>query len=114
MISRSLEASNQLSNNRGKIYVGSDLTDNPNYFGSASNELIRQDFTREELRDFTIRKETLWESQSATNPEVLHVEGEFIRKLRSNDPAISYNHTHRPRRQRLVTTNELVLHCHCE
>ena len=75
----------------GKIYVGSDLTDSPNYFGSANNELIRQDFTREELRDFTIRKEILWESRDATNPEVFRVEGEFIRKLRSNDPAIGYN-----------------------
>lgn len=82
----------------GKIYVGSDLTDSPNYFGSADDELIRQDFTREELRDFTIRKEILWEAQDATNPEVIRVEGEFIRKRRSNDPAIGYNQTHRPRR----------------
>jgi hypothetical protein len=89
----------------GKIYIGSDLTDSPNYFGSASNDLIRQDFTREELRDFTIRKEILWESQSAMNPEVIRVEGEFIRKLRSNDPAIGYNQTHRPRRQQPVTAN---------
>ena len=89
----------------GRIYIGSDLTDSPNYFGSASNELLRQDFTREELRDFTIRKEILWESQSATNPEVLHIEGEFIRKLRSNDPAIGYNQTHRPRRQSPATAN---------
>ena len=81
----------------GKIYVGSDLTDSPNYFGSANNELLRQDFAREELRDFTIRKVILWESQDATNPEVLRVEGEFIRQLRSNDPAIGYNQTHRPR-----------------
>jgi hypothetical protein len=82
----------------GKIYVGSDLTDSPNYFGSASSDLIGQDFTREDLRDFTIRKEILWESQDATIQEVHQVEGEFIRKLRSNDPAIGYNRTHRPRR----------------
>jgi hypothetical protein len=30
----------------GKIYIGSDLTDSANYFGSASSELIRKDFTR--------------------------------------------------------------------
>ena len=53
----------------GKIYIGSDLTDSANYFGSASSELIRKDFTREELRDFTIRKEILWESQDATKSE---------------------------------------------
>jgi len=81
----------------GKIYIGSDLTDSANYFGSASSELIRRDFTREELRDFTIRKEILWESQEATKSDVLRVEGQFIRSLRSNDPAIGYNRTHRPR-----------------
>ena len=81
----------------GKIYIGSDLTDSANYFGSASSDLICKDFTREALRDFTIRKEILWESQQATNSEVLKVEGQFIRNLRSNDPAIGYNRTHRPR-----------------
>ena len=84
----------------GKIYVGSDVTDSANYFGSASSELIRQDFTREELRDFSIRKEILWESQDATKSEVLRVEGQFIRDLRSNDPAIGYKRTHRPRGQK--------------
>ena len=81
----------------GKIYVGSDLTDTPTYFGSVNAELIRQDFTRDALRDFTIRKEILWESRDATNSEVLKVEGELIRKLHSNDPAIGYNRTHRSR-----------------
>jgi len=79
----------------GKIYVGSDLTDSPNYFGSASNDVIRMDFTRDQRSDFTIRKQILWESRDATNSEVLRVEGEFIRMLRSNDPATGYNRTHR-------------------
>lgn len=83
----------------GKIYVGSDLTDDPNYFGSANSELIRKDFTREQLRGFTIRKEILWESLDATKSEVLSREGDYIRKLRSNDSAIGYNQTHRPRRK---------------
>jgi hypothetical protein len=82
----------------GKIYVGSDMTDSPNYFGSANNDLIRQDFTRDQLRDFAIRKQILWESRDATNSETLRIEGEFIRKLRSNDPAIGYNRTHRPKK----------------
>jgi hypothetical protein len=81
----------------GKIYVGSDVTDSANYFGSASSELIRKDFTRDQLRDFIIRKEILWESQDATRSEVLRIEGQFIRDLRSNDPDIGYNRTHRPR-----------------
>ena len=81
----------------GKIYVGSDLTDTPTYFGSVNPDLIRQDFARDELRDFNIRKEILWESQDATKSEVLRIEGEFIRMLRSNDPAIGYNRTHQSR-----------------
>jgi hypothetical protein len=92
----------------GKIYVGSDLTDTPTYFGSANPDLVRQDFTRDELRDFSIRKEILWESQDATNREVLRVEGEFIRMLGSNDPAIGYNRTHGPRHSK----QPVVRHVH--
>lgn len=75
----------------GKIYIGQDLTDSINYFGSASNELIAKDFTREERRDFTIRKEVLWESESASNSDVTQKELEFIQIFRSNDPEIGYN-----------------------
>jgi hypothetical protein len=42
----------------GKLYIGQDRTDSINYFGSASSALIAQDFTREQRRDFTIRKES--------------------------------------------------------
>lgn len=41
----------------GEIYVGQDVTDSINYFGSASSALIAADFTREQRRDFTIRRE---------------------------------------------------------
>ncbi len=75
----------------GKIYVGQDLTDSINYFGSANDELIAQDFTREQRRDFSIRKEILWESESASNSDVSKKEVEFIHKLKSNDPAVGYN-----------------------
>jgi hypothetical protein len=75
----------------GKIYVGQDLTDSINYFGSASSELIAKDFTREQRRDFTIRKEILWESESASDSEVTQKELEFTQELGANDPAIGYN-----------------------
>jgi hypothetical protein len=75
----------------GKIYIGQDVTDSINYFGSASSELIAQDFTREERRDFTIRKEILWESETASKEEVNQKELEYIRKYESNNPAIGYN-----------------------
>jgi hypothetical protein len=75
----------------GKIYVGKDLTDSINYFGSASSELIAQDFTEEERRDFTIRREILWQSDTAPDSEVNAREVEFIRDYRSNDPEVGYN-----------------------
>jgi hypothetical protein len=75
----------------GKIYVGKDLTDSINYFGSADSRLIERDFSREERRDFAIRKEILWESETASYSDVSAKEVEFIRALRSNDPNIGYN-----------------------
>jgi len=75
----------------GKIYVGQDVTDSINYFGSVDSKLLAVDFTPEMRRDFTARKQILWESESATKSEVNKMECEFIEKLRSNDPAIGYN-----------------------
>ncbi|GAB3826744.1 GIY-YIG nuclease family protein [Pontibacter rugosus] len=75
----------------GKIYIGKDLTGTLNYFGSANSKLIEQDFTPEEQRDFTIRKELLWESETASDTAVNQKEVEFIRQYSSNNPAIGYN-----------------------
>jgi hypothetical protein len=75
----------------GKIYVGKDLTGTVGYFGSVDNRLLQNDFTAEQCRDFTLRKEILWQSEAATDQEVNAKEVEFIRSLSSNDPAIGYN-----------------------
>jgi hypothetical protein len=75
----------------GKIYIGKDLTDSINYFGSASSKLIEKDFTREERRNFTIKKEILWESETATDKEVNQKEIEYIKLYKSNNPEIGYN-----------------------
>ena len=75
----------------GKIYIGQDVTDDINYFGSADSRLIRRDFSREQMRDFSIRKEILWESESATPQEVNAKEIELILQCQSNDPAVGYN-----------------------
>jgi len=75
----------------GKIYIGKDLTDTINYFGSADSKLIAADFTREQRQDFTIRREILWESENASDPDVNQKELEFIRSFQSNNPAIGYN-----------------------
>ncbi|MAB97235.1 MAG: hypothetical protein CMK71_04085 [Pseudomonadaceae bacterium] len=75
----------------GKIYVGKDLTGTLNYFGSADTKLIERDFTVEQIRDFTVRKQILWESEAATDKEVNLKEVELIKELQSNDPSIGYN-----------------------
>jgi hypothetical protein len=75
----------------GKIYVGSDTTDNIRYFGSAAPALIAKDFTPEQRRDFAVRRETLWESETVTRRGLVRKEYEFIKSLRANDPAVGYN-----------------------
>jgi hypothetical protein len=80
----------------GKIYVGMDLTDTLNYFGSADSKLIESDFGPKERRDFAIRKEILWEAETASRSELSLIEVRYIRSLRSNDPAIGYNRWPRP------------------
>jgi hypothetical protein len=75
----------------GKIYIGQDVTDSINYFGSADSNLIAKDFIREQRRDFTIRKEIICESETASNSEVNQLEIEYIQKYQSNNPSIGYN-----------------------
>ena len=81
----------------GKIYIGKDLTDSINYFGSASSALIALDFDSDQRRDFTIRKEILWESDTASAEEASRKEVELIRQHRSNDPEVGYNQWPPPR-----------------
>ncbi|MBB0230528.1 GIY-YIG nuclease family protein [Streptomyces calidiresistens] len=83
----------------GKIYIGSDRTDSRlTYFGSPSKELLDRDFDRADLRDFTLRKQILWESDTATNSEVFRRENELIVEHGANDPSRGYNQRprHRP------------------
>ena len=82
----------------GKIYIGKDATDSINYFGSASSKLIAQDFTPEQRRDFTVRRELLWESTTSTFSELNRAEVRLIREYNSNDPEVGYNQW--PKRKR--------------
>ena len=75
----------------GKIYIGQDRTGSIAYFGSPNSKLIERDFTREQRRNFSARKEIMWESETATDNELNQKEVEFIKQFRSNDPAIGYN-----------------------
>lgn len=75
----------------GKIYIGQDRTDDINYFGSADGRRIAMDFPREQRRSFTITRDILWESETASRSEINQKEIEFIRLHRSTDPAVGYN-----------------------
>ena len=77
----------------GKIYIGQDRTNSINYFGSASDEIIAGDFTPEQRRSFTVTRDILWESETASRAEVTQKEIEFIRLFMSNDPDVGYNQT---------------------
>ena len=77
-----------------KIYIGKDSIGSYRYFGSPDMQVVNQDFAKlpESVRkDYTIRKQILWESDSCTEAELSVKEVEFIRELRSNDPEIGYN-----------------------
>ena len=60
----------------GKIYIGKDLTNSINYWGSASSELIEKDFTDEERQDMTIRREILFSSSDVS--EINKIEHKII------------------------------------
>jgi predicted membrane channel-forming protein YqfA (hemolysin III family) len=49
------------------------------------------EFTPEQQSDFTIRKQIIWQSQTADDAEVYRREMELIRELESNNPRIGYN-----------------------
>ncbi|WP_028486696.1 GIY-YIG nuclease family protein [Thiomicrorhabdus chilensis] len=73
----------------GKIYVGKDLTNSINYWGSANSELIAKDYSPEERMDMTIRREILLISDNAD--EINKKEAELIKEYESNNPEIGYN-----------------------
>ncbi|NQV50487.1 MAG: GIY-YIG nuclease family protein [Candidatus Marinimicrobia bacterium] len=75
----------------GKIYVGKDLTGSINYFGSADSSTIEQDFSFEDILNFSIKRELLWWSAKASDEDVNIKEVEFILDWRSNEPSIGYN-----------------------
>jgi len=86
----------------GKIYIGHDRTDSIDYMGSADAELVGKDFTKEQGKDFTIRKEIIWESEPILKSQIntpesrskmTKKENEFILLYKSNNPKIGYNQT---------------------
>lgn len=78
----------------GKIYIGKDSIGSHRYFGSPSIEIINSDFASlpESVRkDYTVKKQILWQSDDATESELSAKELEYIRLHNSNNPNIGYN-----------------------
>jgi hypothetical protein len=78
----------------GKIYIGKDSIGSYRYFGSPSIDIVNADFEQlpdKVKKDYTIRKNILWESENCSESELSMKEVEFIHKFKSNDPAIGYN-----------------------
>jgi hypothetical protein len=76
----------------GKIYIGQDTSDSlMTYFGSGNPDYINKDPSLKGMKDFTIRKEIIWESEAATPQELKQKEDDFIVCLGANDPDRGYN-----------------------
>ena len=77
----------------GKIYVGMDLTGAISYFGSPSaKERIAADLAEHRL-DLTVRKQILWESETATDAEVRAMERQLsARRARTIRPSDTTSH----------------------
>jgi len=84
----------KITYSNGKIYIGSDNTDDILYFGTPDRELVQKDFSREQRRNFVIRRDILLElSDDIPDPEVRKIENKYILENKSNDPSIGYNQT---------------------
>lgn len=63
--------------------------------GSPAIHIVNADFEKnvpkEQHLDYTIRKQILWQSATATDAELYAKEVEMIQAHRSNDPQIGYN-----------------------
>lgn len=76
----------------GKIYIGKDVGGEGHslrYFGSWDNNIVAQDFEKDQLVSFTLTKEILFESNDKT--EVSSKEADYIRLHRSNEHDVGYN-----------------------
>ena len=77
-----------------KIYIGKLAYESFRYFGSPSKEVVDEDFRKlpiDQQKDYTVRKEILWESDECTDSELAAKEVELINSYQSNNPDIGYN-----------------------
>ncbi len=78
----------------GKIYIGKDSIGSFRYFGSPSIAVVNEDFLklpRNLQKDYTVRKQILWESKDSSEQLLSSKEVEYILQYQSNNPEIGYN-----------------------
>jgi len=78
----------------GKIYIGKDSVGSYRYFGSPHMDVVNADFESlpdKVKKDYTVRKEILWESDTCSESELATKEVKYIKLNQSNNPDIGYN-----------------------
>lgn len=75
----------------GKIFVGRAPAESILETGGVDPALVLRDLTPRQRADFFLRRETIWESASASAEEAAAVEAAYIRALGADDPAMGYN-----------------------
>jgi hypothetical protein len=81
----------------GKIFIVKDLGGRA--VAGIDAEQLAKETRRVRQGDFTVQKEILWESDTATDEEVGRIEGAFIRTLGADDPKMGYNAPPRGKRR---------------
>lgn len=77
-----------------KIYIGKVTYESFRYFGSPDIDVVNEDFRmwpKDVQKDYTVRKEILWESEDCSDFELAKKEVELIRQYQANNPKIGYN-----------------------
>lgn len=79
----------QITYSNGKIYIGSDITDSINYFGSVSAKALYHDYNY--LDEISFSKKIIYYNKNITRKKLLKLEMEIIKLLESNNPEKGYN-----------------------
>ena len=74
-----------------KIFIGKDLTGTLTYFGGFDPGRVKDDYRNVKIPYFTLKKEILWESETADDAEVDKREAAYIRIFDATNPKIGYN-----------------------
>jgi len=74
-----------------KIYIGKDLTGSITCLGDFNPGDVNNDYRNIKIPCFTIRKEVLWESESADDSELREREAQYIKIFKADNPKFGYN-----------------------